>query len=154
MALPCPNSMKSSKAPTAHILIKANTTSEWDEVTFAIIHLSADWKALVAERLAAISQFKADSNFCAHVYWDVPLGYYASAIPSNLLQKILRHYEDYIFVTLEPGEEKTLDKPINTLDAHQLFITRNGIAHYKAYSKHTGEEFRTEEFNLNKFINE
>ncbi|WP_316793955.1 hypothetical protein [Pedobacter frigoris] len=146
--------MKRSKVPTPYILIKASTTSKWDEVTFAIICTSDHWKALMNQRLEAISQFKTNRDFYCHVYWDAPLGYYTGTMPTNLLDKILRRHEDYIFITLEPGEEITLAKPINKLDVHQLFITRNGIAHYKAYGKYTGEEFRTEEFNLNRLVND
>ncbi len=128
--------------------------SKWDEVTFAIIHTSEDWKAKMKQRLEAVSQFKVDTDFCAHVYWDSPLGYYVGTTPGNLIEKILRPHEDYIFITMEFGEERTLDKPDNKLDVHQLFITKNGIAQYKAYGKYTGEEFRTEEFNLTRLIAE
>ncbi|WP_316788849.1 hypothetical protein [Pedobacter frigoris] len=144
--------MKRSKVPTPHILIKANTTSVWDEITFAIIHTSEDWKALMAERLADISQFKSDGSFYAHIYWDAQLDYFTGAKLSNLFDKILRRHEDYIFIRLEPEEEYSLARQVNKLDAHQLFITKNGIAHYKAYGKNTGEEYWTEEFNLYRLI--
>ncbi|TKC09160.1 hypothetical protein [Pedobacter frigoris] len=144
--------MKRSKTPTPHILIKASTTSKWDEVTFAIIHLSADWKARMAERMVAVSQFKRSREFYCQVYRDAPLGYYTGTLPGSLLDKILRRHEDYIYITLEADEESTLPRPVNKLDVHQLFITKNGIAHYRTYGKHTGEEFRTEEFNLMKLI--
>ena len=36
--------MKLSDKTTAHILVKANTNSEWDNCEFAIIHLSEEWK--------------------------------------------------------------------------------------------------------------
>lgn len=146
--------MKRSKVPTPYMLIKANTSSKWDEVSFAIIHISDEWKVRMKERLVAISQFKADKVFCAHVYWEAPLGYYIGTMPGNLLEKILKRHEDHIFINLEFEEEKAFDKPINKLGAHQIFITRHGIAHYKAYGTHTRDQFATEEFNLIKLINE
>ncbi|TKC08541.1 hypothetical protein [Pedobacter frigoris] len=144
--------MKRSKVPTPYILIKASTTSKWDEVTFAIIHLTTDWISRMAERVAAVSQFKANKEFFCQVYWDAPLGYYTGTLPGSLLDKILRRHEDYIYITLEAVEESTLPRPVNKLDVHQLFVTKNGIAHYRGYNRYTGEEFRTEEFNLSKLI--
>jgi hypothetical protein len=36
--------MKLSDKPTAHVLLKAGTNSEWDNCNFAIIHITEDWK--------------------------------------------------------------------------------------------------------------
>lgn len=45
--------MKILDKPTTHILIKANTNSEWDCCEFAVIHLSEEWKKLQATRFEA-----------------------------------------------------------------------------------------------------
>jgi hypothetical protein len=144
--------MKRSKKPTEYIIIKANTNSEWDSVEFVIIHLSPEWLELTKRRLAAIKEFKENDGLNHHCYWDAPLGYYNSPPGQNLSKKIFPKYDDWAFITLDPEEENTLPVPENSLDAHQLMITKNGIVQYKAYGKHTSEEFWTEEFNLLKVI--
>jgi hypothetical protein len=85
-------------------------------------------------------------------YWDGPLGYYNSPAGQDLLKKMLPKYDDWAFIALDPEEENTLPVPENSLDAHQFMITKDGIVQYKAYGKHTSEEFWTEEFNLLKVI--
>ncbi|TKC59100.1 hypothetical protein FBD94_16305 [Pedobacter hiemivivus] len=143
--------MKRSRKPTEHILIKANTTSDWDRVEFAIIYATASWKALIQTRLQAISQFKADKDFNCHSFWDRSISYYNS--PDRRIAKgILGRHEDWAYITFTPEEELTFMHPENQIEAHQLLITANGIAHYKAYAKHTDESYWTEEFNLNKLM--
>jgi hypothetical protein len=38
---------------------------------------------------------------------------------------------------------------LSRLDCYRLVIFKNGTAYYQAYGKHTGEEFYTEESDLN-----
>ncbi|SDJ49493.1 hypothetical protein SAMN04487898_10382 [Pedobacter sp. ok626] len=144
--------MKRSRKPTEHVLIKANSSSDSDRVEFAIIYATASWKALIKSRLEAIGKFKADENFSCHSFWDASLSYYKTADHGALMKEILSSHEDWAYVTLSPEEERTFQHPENQQEAHQLLITANGIAHFKAYAKHTFEVYWTEEFNLNKLM--
>nr|WP_068892243.1 hypothetical protein [Pedobacter panaciterrae] len=144
--------MKRSRKPTQHIIIKAYTKSKWDNVEFVIIHLSPEWIELTNRRLAAIREFKENAHLNYHSYWDAPVGYYSSPEGQDLLKKVLPKYEEWAFITLDPEEENTLPVPENVLDAYQFMITKDGIAHYKAYGKHTAEAFWTVEFNLYRVI--
>ena len=146
--------MKRSKTPTAHLLIKATTDCSRDKVTFAIIHLSADWKACIRQRLEAISRFAATPGFSHHVYWESPISYYAEPIPQKIQDIMLRLHKDQLFIILDPEEEKSLAKPANHLETHQMCITQNGIAHYRAYTKYHSAQYYTEEFNLSRFIHD
>lgn len=145
--------MKRSKTPTQHILIKANTRSDWESIEFAIIYLTESWKALIASRLKAIKQFKADDDFNCHSFWDASISYYNGSGNRELVKEILPPHDDWAYVTLSPETERTFQHPDNLLEAHQLLITTNGIAHFKAYGKHTNDEYWTEEFNLKKLFN-
>lgn len=51
--------MKLSDKATAHILVKANTNSEWDNCGFAIIHLSEEWKR-TGKRLALVKPLEGN----------------------------------------------------------------------------------------------
>ena len=145
--------MKKSRKPTEHVLIKANTKGVWDSAEFAIIYITASWKALIQSRLQAISQFNTDDDFNYHSFWDASINYFSSPDKRSLTKVILSAHEDWAYVTLTPDVELTFRHPRNQLEAHQLLITANGIAHFKAYGKHPCEEYWTEEFDLNKLIN-
>ncbi|TKC59190.1 hypothetical protein FBD94_16800 [Pedobacter hiemivivus] len=144
--------MKKSTKPTEHVLIKAYTKSDWAGVEFAIIQVTASWKALIKSRLKAISQFKADRDFNCHSFWDASISYYNSTDKGALVKAILSPDEDWAYVTSFHSEDRTFKDPINRLEAKQLLITKDGIARYKAYCKYTGIEIWTEEFDLNKLF--
>jgi hypothetical protein len=145
-----PKQMKRSIKPTAYILIKASTNIEWDPIDFAIIHLTALFKDTMRLRLANVIQFKGDDSFHNLTYWDSPSGYYCNS--KNGTAKILRQDEDWCFVSLDADDEQTFAVPENQLQAHQLMITKHGYANFKAYSKHTGEEYWTEWFSINQIL--
>ena len=69
--------MKLSDKTTAHILVKANTNSEWDNCEFAIIHLSEEWKKEQVKRLALVKPLEGN-----HYFWLVlranGTGYYTA----------------------------------------------------------------------------
>ena len=61
-------------------------------------------------------------------------------------------HQDQSFITLEAAELDALQRQGNRLEAQQLLITKGCIAHFKAYAYGSGEEYWTEEFNLNRLI--
>nr|WP_068886615.1 hypothetical protein [Pedobacter panaciterrae] len=144
--------MKRSRKPTDQIIIKANIRSKIYTVEFAILRISPEWVGLTNQRLAAIKNFEA--GFCVYNYsfWHSPLRFYKSPIGQNFPVKILPKYEDWAFITLGLEEENTLSVIETCPGAHQLIITKDGIAHFRAHGRHSGEEFWTEEFNLYKLI--
>ncbi len=50
------------------------------------------------------------------------------------------------------GRSRGIHTPENRLDCYRLSVYRNGNANYKAYGKHTSEEFWTEDFLLTELI--
>ena len=144
--------MKRSKKPTEYVMIKASTTSNEDAVEFAILHISPKWIELTLQRLVAISEFKANMGLNHHCFWDEPIGYYSNPAGKDLSKKIFPKHDDWAFITLDPAEINALPIPKTSLNAHQFMITKDGIAHYKAYSKYSKERFETVQFNLLKLI--
>lgn len=146
--------MKTTNKTTAHILIKATTNSEWDNCEFAIVHLSKEWKKEQARRLEAVNPFAEDFNFQSLNYYDTAVNFYR--IDDNDqpdIEKILAGKE-WVFVELNEEEQETFSIPENRLDGYSLVVNRNGSALYKAYGKHTGEEFWTEKFSLQQLIDQ
>ena len=144
--------MKLSKQPTAYILIKASTRADYDPINYALIHMDTQWQKLIRKRLKCIEQFCEGSAFHCFSYWDAPIGYYLITDQQILEQDLMPPHRDQVFVTLDLAELDLLQVPENRLEAQQLLITRQGIAHFKAYAFGSGEEYWTEEFNLNRLI--
>ncbi|WP_270561482.1 hypothetical protein [Bacteroides cellulosilyticus] len=140
--------MKTSDKPTVNILIKANTNSEWDCCEFAIIHLSKEWKKLQATRLEAIKPFTDDYTLQSIRFYSTSVDFYQFGDNGTPDIEELLADKDWAFVEIDKNELDELTPPENSLDFYTLEIHRDGNARYKAYGKHTNEEFWTNKFPL------
>ena len=146
--------MKTSDKPTVNILIKANTNSEWDCCEFAIIHLSKEWKKLQATRLEAIKPFTDDYTLQSIRFYSTSVDFYQFGDNGTPDIEELLADKDWAFVEIDKNELDELTPPENSLDFYTLEIHRDGNARYKAYGKHTNEEFWTNKFPLQQLIKE
>lgn len=140
--------MKTTDKATAYILVKADTNSEWDFCDFAIIHITADWKKEQAKRLEAIKPFEEDYTLLSMNYYDTAVDFYRIGDVDHPDIEELLAGKEWVFVELAEDEHKNLAVPDQSLDCYRLAVHRSGTATYKAYGKHTGEEFWTEDFDL------
>ncbi|SHK25154.1 hypothetical protein [Epilithonimonas mollis] len=144
--------MKLSAKATGHILVKADTSSEWDYCEFAIIHLSEEWKAEQAKRLALVTPLKGSYHFQSMNFYDTAIGFYRTGENDQPdIEKILGNKE-WVFVELDKGEQDTFAIPENRLDCHRLVLRADGTANYTAYGKHTSEAFWSQKFSLHQLI--
>ena len=141
--------MKRSKIPTDYALIKAETNSEWDCCDFAIIQLTDSWRSVMQNRLNRIAVFQDDDSFCHQAYWDAVVKFYQDGIE---VEKLLSNDENWAFVKIKERELRRFSIVESKLDAYQLILTKYGGAYFTAYGKHTGEEFRTVNFDPEKLI--
>lgn len=140
--------MKTSDKPTVNILIKADTNSEWDCCEFAIIHLSKEWKKLQATRLETVKPFTDDYTFQSIRFYSTSVEFYQHNDERTPDIEELLADKDWAFVEIDENELDKLTPPENSLDFYTLEIHRDGNARYKAYGKHTNEEFWTNKFPL------
>lgn len=144
--------MKLSDKPTAHLLLKAGTNSEWDNCSFAIVHITEDWKKEQQKRLEMVKPFAEDYFLQSLNYYDTAVDFYTADEDDNPdLYKWLEN-KPMVFVEVDKDELETLSVPENRLDCYRLVMYKTGTAMYKAYGKHTSEEFWTEEFPLTSLI--
>lgn len=143
--------MKTSDKPTADILIKASTDSEWDCCEFAFIHLSEKWEKLQAKRLEAVKPFKDDYSFQSMRFYDYSVKFFQPGDEEPDIEELLADRE-WVFVELDDDELDELTSPENSLDFYKIVIYRDGNARYEAFGKHTNEEFYTNEFPLQQLI--
>lgn len=143
--------MKISDKPTVHILIKADTNSEWDCCEFAVIRLSDEWRKLQAKRLEAVKPFAEACSFQSIRFYDGAVEFYQPGDEDPNMEELLVDRE-WIFVELEDDELGKLTSPENSLDFYKIVIYRDGNARYEAFGKHTNEDFYTNEFPLQQLI--
>lgn len=144
--------MKTSDKPTAHLLVKAGTNSQWDTCEFAIVYLSQQWKKEQAQRLESIQPFKNDFNLLGVHYYDTDVNFHLTDAEGQPDLEHLLAGLDMAFVELD--DEDIFLNPENSLDCYRLIIHTDGTARYMAYGKHTGEEFFTENFSLIQLLKE
>lgn len=144
--------MKLSDKPTAYILLRAGTNSEWDNCDFAIVHITENWKTEQQKRLKAVEPFEDDYYFQSMNYYDTAVDFYTVDDEDNPdLEKWLGE-KPMVFVEVDKDELETLSVPENRLNCYRLVLYKTGTAMYKAYGKHTSEEFYTEEFSITPII--
>lgn len=141
--------MKLSDKPTAYILIKANTNSEWDNCEFAIVHLSEEWKKEQAKRLEWVKPLQGNAHFCSMNFYDTAADFYRIGENEQPDIETMLAGKEWVFVELDEEEQEAFTVPENRMDCYRLVLRANGTAYYTAYGKHTSEEFWTEEFDLN-----
>ena len=140
--------MLRSKHPTSHILIKANTCSDWDPVHFAVKEISPEWLISAQQRFMICRSFQHDRDFYCAAFWDGDFDFFSRPPKDSFLCKILDSIENWSFVVLEPGDVEAFIPLENQLDTHEMMITASGHLHFKALGKYTSEEYWTEEVKL------
>lgn len=137
--------MKLSDKATAHILVKANTNSEWDNCEFAIVHFSEEWIKEQANRLELVKPLQGNYHFSSMNFYDTAVDFYSTGEDEQPdIEKMLADKE-WVFVELDNEEQETFPIPENRLSCYSLVLRASGTA----YGKHTSEEFWTEEIDLN-----
>lgn len=140
--------MKLSSTPTIHILVKANTGSEWDSCDFAIITCDNNWKEGTKKKLEAIGSFNAPDNFLSFKFYDNSVDFYQSKDDES---EIISE-EEWSFVTLEGEGQDSFTKPESRQDAGLLILYKDGTGFYMTYGKHTNEDFFTAELPFRKIL--
>jgi hypothetical protein len=144
--------MKLSEKPTAFLLLKAYTGSEWDSCEFAIVRITEDWKKQQAKRLEAVKPFAGDYNFISLNYYDTSVNFYKTDGDEHPGIEQCLGGNEWVFVELDDNEEDSFEVPESRLDCHKLVVYKDGYAMFKAYGKNTSDEFWTEGFLLHQLI--
>lgn len=139
--------MERSIAPTPYILVRAQTNSDWDKCSFALVHIEQPWIEKMTEWMKSIEPFASDISLADHVYCDRPEGFFADTDANDLDEN-----ENWIYVNLTQTELEGFELPENALDTHQFCISPDFAGRYRAFGKHTGEEFWTDRFAVDQIV--
>ncbi len=148
--------MKKVEGISDYIIVKADNNSEWDFCEYAIIKISQAWKERTQARLGFLEQFKTDNAFLHIAFLEQPAGFFKKADEDDEfytdIDEIVGQYEDWAFIIIDEYELNNLAKPESKLNAHQVIISWDSTIRYKAYGKHTGEEFYTHEIDVSEIF--
>lgn len=145
--------MQLSDKPTSHILVRADTNSDYDSCNCAIITLSEEWKQAQLRRLEAARSFAGDISFRGLSFHDWSVDFYYTfrhGLPD--IDELLGELRwAFVEVNEEEVNEENLDEEeqLNAnLDCHKLLIGSDGDFKYIAFGEYTHDEFSTEEVSL------
>ncbi|MDO4229047.1 MAG: hypothetical protein Q4C98_04470 [Capnocytophaga sp.] len=144
--------MKIANKNTKHILLKAYTTSDWDTCDFAILRIDEAWKKELRKRLKLVEFIDDMSNFASVLFRDSVVSFYATDEDDMPHIDTLLGDKNWQFVTFENNETNLFNTPTSTLNLYQMVVCKGGYAYFQAFGKHTGDEFYTDDFNLNTLI--
>jgi len=147
--------MKRSKTVTRHIIVRAETNSEWDHVGFAIIGTDLFTGSEMIKRLEMLKSLNADELFCSVCYDDQPYGFWSHAGPrDSWVDHYLFGNRTWSYVLLEEEEMDHFELPENKLIYYELVLTSGSEFYFKATGKHTGELFWTASLPISILLNQ
>lgn len=144
--------MKRADKNTGYLMVRAYTGSEWDICDYAIIKIDKAWIQTMQQRMAAVEPFKKDNLFCGLSYWDAPENFFKDNEDDTITADGIIGEEDWCFVETTKEELESLPQPESRLDTHRLMIDRYGNFCYKAYGKHSGEEYYSTDVSFEKLL--
>ncbi|WP_256007498.1 hypothetical protein [Pedobacter deserti] len=138
--------MTRSEEPTDYLLIRAQSSSDFDPAQFAIVYLSEHYRQILRKRLMDATGLKDDVQLASINYWDDYAVFYTNS--RKIGSFLLLVDEDWAFVNVADGDLKSLRKPHNIMLDGQLIVSKTGFAQYHANTKHDHETYWTEYFSI------
>jgi hypothetical protein len=131
--------MKLTDKNTGYILMNAQTQSEWDTCTHALLSFTPTDVEKWKKYAQTAKNLKEENPDFAN------LSFYESVDFLNLGDDILPEEVGWSFVELEEGENNwdQEELPEQRLDTHMMKVYSSGCIQFTAYGKHTSEEFWT-----------
>ncbi len=145
--------MQVSLIPTGTIAIKARTGSEWDNIDFALLHITEQSIRDMKERLECPTMVKDSRNFAGLRYWDDPDGWYMYGEGEEFekLSEVL-DFQDWCYLDITEDEINDLGAPEQRIDGVTLKIQTDKSQQFTGYGKHTSEEFWTSDVPMDTLI--
>ena len=144
--------MKLSDKPTDFILLQAQSSSQFDNNEFAIVHLSEKWKQTQMQRIEDFRTICETPNFQSIIYYDTSICFYRTQKKQPPDIETIMTGKIWGYIEFDEKKQNLFTSPEVDLQHYSLVLLPNGTAYYKAQVKHTDEEFWTEEFSLDELI--
>lgn len=146
--------IKINEGRTDWLLVTAQVQSEWDFCTHCLIEIGPNtienWKKF--DEIATELRTEHTGTFHCLTIWEY--SDFVNMVDDKDVEIIPRDSHSYIDFIAEMGEDTMEDfihnnKGEQKVDCHQIKFYGNGIIKFIAYGKHTGEEFYSDDVNIN-----
>ena len=137
--------MKRSDKPTEYIMLKAETTSEYDECEFAIMHITQEWNKRMTERLQLLKLFQKDNSFTSLAFSETVEGFYT--FPDGEKEPFIGR-EAWCFVEITPVELQELPEVSEEITGCNILFYGGSLACFYASTPQDGVELSTGLFNI------
>ena len=137
--------MKRSDKRTAYIMLKAATTSEYNECDFAIVHITQEWNMRMAERLQLLKLFQKDDSFISLALREAVEGFYT--FPEDINSPFTGR-EAWCFIEITPEELRDLPEINEEITGCNILFYGGSLACFYASTPEDGVELSTVLFNI------
>ena len=137
--------MKRSDKPTDYIILKAETTSEFDNCEFAVMHITPEWNKRMAGRLQLLKLIQKDNSFTSLAFVETVEGFYTF---SENIHPPFTGRETWCFIEITPAELQELPEVNVEITGCNIFFYGGSLACLYASSAEDGVELSTGLFNI------
>lgn len=141
--------MKISKVATNHILLKAHCSNEYTDCETCLITIPEGTIEIWKERWSRIQDLVNNTEgFCSAEWLYDDIQFLKSDM--SVLTDIEDHEsaDEYYYVDLEEnGVIELIEEKVN---GSSMYITSNGCIWFQGYGKYSGDEYSTEEIDIDK----
>lgn len=147
--------MKLTNEKQNTIIIKATSNSEWDKADFILLNINdEEWTTSI---LTAMTHCVHLDNIIRHfqrivLSQNVDGWYIDDEENIDITNFLNQHEKDWSFIDISSEEIKELTCPEQSIQYDVMYVNSDNI-YYKAFGKHTGEEFWTSEIPFREIIN-
>ena len=142
--------MKRTDKPTEYILLRGETSSEFDGCDFAIFKITEAWVIKMIDRLQLLRFFKSDRDFSHIAYSETVEGFYT--YPVEMTEGLLTGAEAWCFIDIAPDELQNIEEVNSELCGYELVIDSDGYASYRAYAEQNNDSFYTHDFKITSIL--
>lgn len=144
--------MNLSHIPTDYIFVCAQTNSDWDSCTFAIITISPEWRKEQTDRIHFFKALEGSDSFHEAQFFNTEIEFFDADYELSEIVKGFDKKLDWCFLQVTQDELDHLHTPESTIGTCCICIDAFGNGKYKAWAKHSGEEFFTDQFSITEIL--
>lgn len=135
---------------TKQIILKAGTTSDWDNCNFAIIQCTEEWIESLQKRRHDVKLLQDSKGFVSISYSDLSIEFYY--MNETKLGEILEG-KDWDFIELKDIPIESYIKTETDLLIYRMILSDYITVRYSAFGKYSDDEFYTVELPVLEILN-
>ncbi|WP_293906061.1 hypothetical protein [Sphingobacterium sp. UBA5670] len=144
--------MNLSHIPTDYIIVRAQTNSDWDNCSFAIITISLEWRKEQAKRIRFFKAFENCNTFYAAQFFNAEIQFFDADYGLSEIVEGFEQQMGWCFLEATQNEIAHLHTPQSTIGTSCICIDAFGNGTYKGWADYSSEEFFTDQFSIEEIL--